>query len=182
MKSFLCEGCMLASSGDSLPKIPNIFFKKHKGVINTFIHLIVFLSQLVLIVRSTTGSGAGLFERAGPSGLALNENYPPRPDGRGYPMSPLRGLPIENTSDAWRPEPAITTGMALSSSPRRSRFNSWRRSSMVYRPDGAGNVSAMFRWLAPPATCSRPYGTFHRPDGAGNAFVPAGTEPAGYAN
>ncbi len=104
MKSFLCEGCMLASSGDSLPKIPNIFFKKHKGVINTFIHLIVFLSQLVLIVRSTTGSGAGLFERAGPSGLALNENYPPRPDGRGYPMSPLRGLHIEK-SDSWCPEP-----------------------------------------------------------------------------
>ncbi len=62
-------------------------------------------SVILGVMRSTTGSGAGLFERAGPSGMALNENYPRRPDGRGYPMSPLRGLPIENTSDAWRTEP-----------------------------------------------------------------------------
>ncbi len=66
--------------------------------------------------------------------------------------NPIHGAP--NPTGA-----AITTGMALSSNPKRSRSNSWRRSSMVYRPDGAGNVSAMFRWLAPPATCFRPHGT-----------------------
>ncbi len=35
-----------------------------------------------------------------------------------------------------------------------------KKAYTFHRPDGAFNVSAMFRWLAPPATCFRPYGTF----------------------